>query len=283
MGLDAKMKNSDTVWNNIKRNYSQLHAAESKVADFVLKNPQRAVMANVSELAEHTGVSTATIIRFCKHIGYEGLYEMKLHLSHDIGTDAAGENYVNGGSEENTILSRFQMVANNAMEVAKNIDEEMIKKCAAAIDGCSMAYSIGNGYNKIIAEEFRYRLARMGIRCSGGGYSETDFENLYLGEENDVAVFFSRTGEDKKTYKEMELAKKRKMITISITNAVKCPMAEQATYALATGIDQYSRACNWEYNTSLNMKILLEILMTYVTKRLEDKEYLKGIVVEERM
>ena len=48
-----------------------------KVADFILKNPELAVNANVSELANYSGVSDATVIRLCKHLGYQGLYQMK--------------------------------------------------------------------------------------------------------------------------------------------------------------------------------------------------------------
>ena len=56
-----------------------------KVADFILANPGLAVNANVSELANYSGVSDATVVRFCKHLGYEGYYQMRLLLARDIG------------------------------------------------------------------------------------------------------------------------------------------------------------------------------------------------------
>ena len=65
--------------------YDKIFQAEKKVADFILKNPELAVNANVSELANYSGVSDATVIRLCKHLGYQGYYQMKICLSRDIG------------------------------------------------------------------------------------------------------------------------------------------------------------------------------------------------------
>ena len=56
----------------ITEKYDEIFKAEKKVADFILKNPEVAVNANVSELANYSGVSDATVIRLCKHLGYSG-------------------------------------------------------------------------------------------------------------------------------------------------------------------------------------------------------------------
>ena len=64
----------------IKEQYDLIFSAEKKVADFVLQNPQKAVECNVSELAKHSGVSDATIVRMCHHIGYTGYYQFRITL-----------------------------------------------------------------------------------------------------------------------------------------------------------------------------------------------------------
>ena len=72
-----------TVVEMIREKYNQIFMAERKVADFVLENPERAVNANVSELANLSGVSDATVIRFCKRIGFQGHYQFRITLSRD--------------------------------------------------------------------------------------------------------------------------------------------------------------------------------------------------------
>ncbi len=283
MGYNVNMADQYTVWENIKNNYSNLYAAEAKVADFILNNPSQALEANVSETAELSGVSDATVVRFCKRIGYAGFYQMKLQLSHDMGKNATLNDKEREGTVSDSAQERMVAITNNIMTISRHIDTEILKKCAAAIDNSETVFVIGNGYAKIIACDIIYRLTRMGIRCSGGGYSETDFENLYLGKENDVAIFISRSGEDKKTYKEMELARKKKIVTISLTDAVKCPMAQLADYALTTGIEDRAKVFIHSNSSSLNMMVLVEVLLGYVTERHKNKSYLDDVISQDRL
>ncbi len=271
-----------TVRENIKRNYSELFAAEAKVADFILNHPERAVECNVSETAEQSGVSDATVVRFCKRIGYVGFYQMKLQLSHDMGQNRIlGEENVR--IEDDFVQKRMMAINDNVMTIAKHLDSEVLRKCADAIDRSATVFVIGNGYNKILAADLMYRLTRMGIRCSGGGYSETDMENLCLGQENDVAIFISRSGEHKKTYAELQFAKEKGMITIALTDAIKCPLAQAAEYALCTGMEDRAKIFVHRNSSSLNMMILMEVLLDCVNDRLTNKKYLDDIVSEDRM
>ena len=59
------MEEERDVFETIHKKYGEIFAAERKVADFILKNPETAVDYNVSELAEASGVSDATVIRMC--------------------------------------------------------------------------------------------------------------------------------------------------------------------------------------------------------------------------
>jgi len=72
---------SKSVIETIKDNYDQIFSSEKKIADFILASPELAVNANVSELANYSNVSDATVIRFCKHIGYQGYYQLRINLS----------------------------------------------------------------------------------------------------------------------------------------------------------------------------------------------------------
>ncbi len=279
MSFDINMTNEYTVWENIRNNYDSLYAAEAKVADFILNNPGQAVEANVSETAELSGVSDATVVRFCKRIGYAGFYQMKIQLSHDMGKNMS-LNKEREVQRPDSAQERMQTITNNMSLIAKHMDTDLLKKCAAAIDQSATVFVIGNSYAKIIACDISYRLIRKGIRCSGGGYAETDFENLQLGQENDVAIFISRSGEDKKTYKEMKAARRKGIITISLTDAAKCPMAQEADYALATGVPNH---LIHENSSSLSILTLAEVLLSYVTQKNENKSYLTEALSEDRL
>ena len=46
--------------------------SESKIAKYVLDNFNETLNYNVSELADKAGVSDASVVRFCKSLGYKG-------------------------------------------------------------------------------------------------------------------------------------------------------------------------------------------------------------------
>ena len=58
------------VLTTIGRLKDEMFLAERKVADYIAENPNQAVEMNVSELAEKSGASDATVIRLCKRLGY---------------------------------------------------------------------------------------------------------------------------------------------------------------------------------------------------------------------
>ena len=77
----------------IKNTYNQFGAAEARVADRVLLDPQRVVFMSISELADSCKVSDSTVFRFCQKLGVGGYQEFKTLLSLGIreDKDTAGE------------------------------------------------------------------------------------------------------------------------------------------------------------------------------------------------
>ena len=83
-GVNDKNIQSKEVFTVIREQYNNIFSAEKKVVDFILQYPQKAVNSNVSELAKLSGVSDATVIRMCHHIGYTGYYQFRITLARDL-------------------------------------------------------------------------------------------------------------------------------------------------------------------------------------------------------
>lgn len=262
-----------TVLENIRQHIDSLHNAEKKVAQFILDNPQTALDSNVSETAELSGVSDATVVRLCQRLGYTGFFQMKLRLSHDIGQNRMLQ-ITNGTQEAGSAQERISCIANTILSIPQNASSEQFQQCARAINRSGTVIVVGNGFSKILACEIIYRLTRLGIRCSGGGYAETDFENIHMGHPGDVAIFVSGSGEDAKTLDEMALARKRGIITIAITDTVKCPISQYADHTLSTGVSTDARAEKYA-PSSLYMHVLVDTLLQYVAQRHTDFDYLE--------
>ena len=57
---------------------------EMKVATYVLDHYEEILNYNITELAENAGVSDASVVRFCKNIGYKGYQEFKVNAAKDV-------------------------------------------------------------------------------------------------------------------------------------------------------------------------------------------------------
>ena len=65
------MNDSIPVVLQIKANFSRLTPSELQVATYITENPDQVIHCSVAELAELSRVSEATVVRFCKKIGFQ--------------------------------------------------------------------------------------------------------------------------------------------------------------------------------------------------------------------
>ena len=130
------MEQNQLVIDTIKENYQQMFAAEKKVADYILAYPEQAVSSNVSELAEVSGVSDATVIRMCKHLGYQGFYQMKLNLARDLGQHQL-VGYRGDQDNPDTAKEILQGIARNLLNTASG-------KRDSSCGGCGKYKSCGH-------------------------------------------------------------------------------------------------------------------------------------------
>ena len=61
-----------------------LPEAERQVADNILKSPEKAGFQSISEMAESTGVSVASVSRLAKKLGLGNYKELRMSLAAEI-------------------------------------------------------------------------------------------------------------------------------------------------------------------------------------------------------
>lgn len=64
----------------IKTHYKEMGKAERCAAKYILEHGAECVEMSIQALAEHSGCSTASIVRLCKNLGYSGFAELKFQI-----------------------------------------------------------------------------------------------------------------------------------------------------------------------------------------------------------
>lgn len=282
MGCYVNIESDCSVVDNIRNNYKNLYAAEAKVANFILEHPEKALEANVSETAEYSGVSDATVIRFCKRLGFVGFYQMKLQLSHDFGMRKRPDGDGDGG-DTGTATDVLYDISQAIGGLSRTLDAGVIMKCVDVINKSEIIYVVGSGHSRVLANDFVFRLSRFGLRTMGGTYTDTDIEAVTRGTDRDALICISHSGETKKTIQAQKIAALRGMTTIAITDSQKNPLAQSADLALSSGICS-RRNFNGTVDSFIYMLAIVDTILAHVDKRENDDDsYIDKYLAESRM
>ena len=254
----------------IKENYDKIFSAEKKVAELILQNPQEAVNSNVAELAKRSGVSEATVVRMCHHLGYKGYYQFRLMLAKDIGRDAQQENE-ELESVPNSITKIFQEYANTLTAIGENINENDIKACVNMIKTCKQAHILAVGNTTPLSLYMGFRLGRLGVKCTYDIAPEYFLNHVNLADKEDIIIAISQSGSSRQVIQGMELGKEKGLKMIAITGYKQSPISELADYVLIS--NNRKESFNYYKNYAhLNETAMIDALLELLTnwKKIEE-------------
>lgn len=128
MKVSSKEK---SVLDKIFQVYDKLFEAEKKIADYVINNQKKVVDMTVSELANASNASEATIIRFCKKCDFKGFHHLKISLAKEMMRSSEERTTSNEISINKIAQSLENILANKIEELKQTIsimDEKNIKE-----------------------------------------------------------------------------------------------------------------------------------------------------------
>jgi len=158
-------KGARDILGRIRDLESGLSRSHRKIAEAVLSYPRLFVEKPVGDLCEWIGVSAPTIIRFCRHVGCEGLRDLKLQV---MGAMRVGPRYLEPQAPPATledVREQVSMRAQHAIMEAVRIPDEDVERAITAILGAGTLYAFGSGgVSSWLVEEIQNRFFRLGVR-----------------------------------------------------------------------------------------------------------------------
>ena len=246
----------------IRENHEKFFSAEKKVADFVLQNPQKAVDSNVSQLAKHSGVSDATVVRMCHHIGYKGYYQFHITLARDLGKIQYGS--VSAVKSKDSVEKVFQEYAEAMLDIGRTIDSEVMWNCVNLLKTCKQAHIMAVGNTSPLAQYMGFRLGRLGVRCTYNIAPEYFLNHVNLAEEGDILIAISQSGNSKQVVQGLELGKEKGLKSIAITAFAQSPVSDLADHVLLSSGKEETFGYYKGY-AHLNETAVIDALLNFVT------------------
>lgn len=213
-----------------------LTRTEAKVAAYVLANYQDIFSCTVTELAEKTGTSEASIVRFCKSIGCKGFYEFKIYAAKDSIPRVRHPNpdLEMGDSADIVCRKIFSSVGAVLNETLMTLDMSMLDKVAEAVRPTGRIVFFGSGGSALVGVDAQHKFLKIGVRCSAHLDADMQAMEASLMKKGEVAIGISHSGSNRNVVQCMKIARQQGGVVVALTTQGKSPMLRYADISLIT-------------------------------------------------
>ena len=266
------MNQSQSVLDCITVLYDQLFDAEKKIAKFILNNPKKVVDMTVSELAEISDVSIASVSRFCRKVGLKGFAQLKISLAQElVDTHKSGE-ISNDISVDNIPQSLQNILANKITELKQTvnlINTDEFREILEGIRDASRVQVIVVGNTIPVAIDAAFKFNELGIPTTAGTIWETQLSYSFTLGNGDVLIAISNSGESDKVLEAVKIANNNKAMTIGITNSPHSAIGEEVQYHITTATREKLFLDEFCFSR-VSASTVIEIIFLFLTEMIEN-------------
>ena len=216
----------------IKAIFNDFTPVEQKVAEFILYNPSKVPAMSIKELAVASKSSDASVMRFCKALGFSGYRSFIVGLTLAIADneeDAGLYTDIRPGDSVKSVVRNIFRNERQALTDTENILKTTEVEKAVAILGSSEAvHFFGIGASGLVCLDAVQKFRRIGI----SSYAHTDFHDqltsaALLGSK-DACVLFTYSGKTKEIQLILKLLKAQNCKIIAVTKLRKTNLLKGA-------------------------------------------------------
>jgi len=220
----------------LKGVYRSLNPAEKKVSDYILAYPEEVIGLSITEVAENSKASEATVVRVSQLVGYQGFQELKIMLAKDLGSFFAEirEEIKRGDSMSEVTAKVLQTNIQAIRDTLDVLDVGEIERTVKAISNARRVDFYGVGASGIVALDAQSKFLRINIESMAFIDPHLQAISAALLTKRDVAVGISHSGSTKDIVDSLSLAKSSGATVICITNYMRSPIAKISDIELFT-------------------------------------------------
>ena len=219
----------------IQSHLAHLSQNERKVGDYILQAPESVITLSTQEIAKNSGVSPATVIRFVKSMGLDGVPHLKQLLSIWRANSQSETDFQELRPNEavDSIKSKLKARINHMTElVNEHLSNESLLKVAQLIEESQLVFIFGIGASHLVAQDLTQKLNRLGktVICEDNTHSAAVI--LTNNHQKKLFIAISDRGESREVLEMLSLAKEQSILSIAITGKADSSLAKQVDYPL---------------------------------------------------
>jgi len=216
----------------IKEHYFIYSESEKKIADFFLENPlpensKRISAMSAVELAEATGTSAATIIRFCHATGFKGLTELKYYIEKSILSSSQSGKPLTVNDSISVVRQKVGNANKNAIDdTITLLNDDELTIAVERILNAGQVMVIAEGGSGCTGKLTELMFMQLGINCF---FPEDGFLQMLRASQlskQDVAIAITHSGRAANTLDVVKYLNSHGVFTVGITSIVNAPITK---------------------------------------------------------
>lgn len=249
----------------LQKHQDQLSRLEQQVLAYIIENPEVIAQSRIDEVAKKVYVSTATISRTSKALGYSGFQELKYTLIHHLEEEQRP--IYQPSANFTQLAERVQNEISETLQLVKQENLELGAKLLAESQRVEF-FGVGSSYSCC------FEAARKLTFAGRIANAREDWDELRIVAEHltasDTAILVSYSGETILPLEYVAILKEKKVPIIAIVGSKNSQLEELATLVFHVKVTNgyYGEI---DMSSRIPMHLVLELLIlhyieTYVEK-----------------
>lgn len=224
------MGKTNEVIKKINEKYEKLSKGQKKLADYIIKNYDKAAFLTAAKLGGLVGVSESTVVRFAMNLGYQGYPDFQKALEEMVRNKLNSIQRMEvayGRISQSEILSTvLQSDAEKIKLTLENMDEMAFETAIDILLNARHIYVLGIRSCMPLANFLSFYLNMLfdNVHLIQTSSASEIFEQMIRIGEKDAIIGISFPRYSMRTLKAMEFANNRNAKVITLTDSIHSPM-----------------------------------------------------------
>lgn len=234
---------SDTVADRIRARLASLTRAERQLANTMLENYPVSGLGSITIVANSAGVSTATVARLAKKLGYKGVPEVRVairaEMRENINHQSENITLPESSIAPDHILNIFaSAITDNLRHTLRTIDAKTFDNIAKLIaDKDRTIHVVGGRITRSLADYFFTNMQVLRDDTIMVASNSNIWPHFILNmKKGDVLVAFDIRRYEHDIQRMAEMATEKGVVLVLITDSWGSPATEHATHTLNCAI-----------------------------------------------
>jgi DNA-binding MurR/RpiR family transcriptional regulator len=264
---------SETIGEEIRERLGEMSPSERRVARTLLATYPTAGLESLPHLAEGSGVTGPTVLRFVRKIGFDGYPDFQRSLREEVQARTEGIPTLyrtRGAAQDDEVLRRSHQAFTSAIDAtltSASLEAELTQVAALLADPRRRIWCVGGRFSQLVASYLclQLRFLRPGCAMVGEDPERRLLDSIELTRRDALCLFDYRRYQSD-TIEVGRLAAEQGAVVIAFTDPWLSPAVEHARHVLISHADSIS-----PFDSLLGAYALTEVIAAKVVVALGEK------------